>query len=215
MERPNLTVVTDAVAARVLFDGDRAASVDFWQGDHIKGERASREVILCGGAINSPQLLMLSGIGPAEHLESLGIHTRVDPPGVGKNLQDHAVIGLEYSLKRPLPLLLTETSKRGLLDALVHGRNALVTPVPEAAAHLRSRSELEAPDLQLTVGPLIDDVEKIKSFSVSAVLMAPKSRGSIRLRTNDPRQHPDIAPNYLSDPGGVDEQSLLTGMELA
>ena len=215
LERPNLTLVTDTVAARVLFDGDRAASVSFSQGDDFRGELASREVILCGGAINSPQLLMLSGIGPADHLKSLGIHTRVDLPGVGQNLQDHAVIGLEYSLKRPLPILLTETSKRGLLDAIVHGRNALVTPVPEAAAHLRSRSELEAPDLQLTVSPLIDDVEKIKSFSVSAVLMAPESRGSITLRTSDPREHPDIAPNYLSDPGGVDEQSLLAGMELA
>jgi choline dehydrogenase len=215
LDRPNLTLVTNTVAVRLLFDGDRAASVSFALGDDFKAERASREVILCGGAINSPQLLMLSGIGPADHLKSFGIQTRVDLPGVGQNLQDHAVIGLEYSLKRSLPLLLTETSKRRLLDVIVHGHNALVTPVPEAAAYLRSRSELEAPDLQLTVSPLIDEVEKIKSFSVSAVLMVPKSRGSITLRPIDPREHPDIAPNYLSDPGGVDKQAMLVGMELA
>ena len=213
LTRSNLTVVTGARASRLVWDGDKASGVEFWHGEVDKFEQASREVVLSGGAINSPQLLMLSGIGPAAQLKELGIVVKVDLPGVGQNLQDHAVIGLEYALKRPIALLLGGVSKWALLDAISHGSNPLTSPVHEAAAIVSSRPGLAAPDLQLFVGPVIDNVEAARAFSISTVLLAPKSSGSISLRSRDSTTYPLIHANYLSDP--ADEQALLVGLGLA
>jgi choline dehydrogenase len=214
LTRSNLTVATQARATRLLFKGDKAAGVEFMQGEFLtRVEEASREVILSCGAISSPQLLMISGLGPAAHLKEFGIAVKVDLPGVGQNLQDHAIIGLEYVLKRPISLLLSGVSKRALLSAISHGRNPMTTPVPEAAAIVPSRPGLEAPDLELGVGPIIDNVEAVRSFSIHTVLLAPKSSGSICLQSLGPFGHPLIKANYLSDP--ADEQAILVGLGLA
>jgi len=213
LTRSNLTVAFQAYANRLLFKGHKAAGVEFLQGNVQRFEEASREVILSGGAINSPQLLMLSGLGPAAQLKEFGIAVIFDLPGVGQNLQDHAVIGLKYALKRPISLLLSGVSKRALLNAISHGRNPMTTPVPEAAAIVPSRPGLEAPDLELGVGPIIDNVEAARAFSIYTVLLAPKSRGSISLQSPASVSRPLIQANYLSDP--ADEQALLVGLGLA
>lgn len=214
LTRSNLTVASPARATRLLFKGHKASGVEFLQGEFLtRSEEASREVILCCGAIISPQLLMCSGLGPAAQLKELGIDVKLDLPGVGQNLQDHALIGLEYALKRPISLLLSGVSKRALLNAISHGRNPLTTPVPEAAAIVPSQPGLEAPDLELGIGPIIDNVEAARAFSIHAVLLAPKSRGSISLQSPGSSRRPLIQANYLSDP--ADEQALLVGLRLA
>ncbi len=213
LSRLNLSVLTDARASRLLFEGDKASGVEFVHEEADRFEQASREVILCGGAINSPLLLMLSGIGPASALKEVGVEVKVDLPGVGQNLQDHAVVSLEYALKRPISLLLSGVSRRALLESISRGRNPLSGPVPEAAAIICSRAGLATPDLQLFVGPMIDNVEAARSLVISTVLLAPKSCGSIRLRSRDSTIRPVINANYLSDP--ADEQALLVGLGLA
>jgi choline dehydrogenase len=213
--RSNLTVASDVLVTRLFVKSDRVDGLEYCKGSVYSTEKAEREVILCGGAINSPQLLMLSGIGPAEDLKALGIVCKHDLAGVGQHLQDHAAIEMIYSSKNSVEVLLDDLSTRATILTLLRRQSALTTNVPEVAASVVSRPDLAAPDVQLTVGSVLDKEQGQKIFSITAVLLKPKSAGYLKLRSADPLAHPAIYANYLSDPGSVDESALLFGLDIA
>jgi choline dehydrogenase len=213
MGRKNLSVFTGKHAARVRFEGTRAVGVDC--GD--MQFRARREVILSGGAINSPQLLMLSGVGEAAELRRLGIDVVADLPGVGKNLQDHLVAGTAHACTKPVTLAGAETLGN-LFQYLFRKRGMLTSNVAEAGAFVRMNGGAPAPDIELIFGPTYYmnhgfDNPHGHGFTVGAILLHPKSRGTIRLRSRDPREAPSIDPHYLAAEG--DFELLREGARLA
>ncbi|HEX2895205.1 MAG TPA: GMC family oxidoreductase N-terminal domain-containing protein [Marmoricola sp.] len=213
-ERDNLTIATYALATRVELDGDRATGVIFRQGGSLHTATARREVILCGGAINSPQLLMLSGIGPAAHLREHGIDVRVDLPGVGSNLQDHPVAPLIWHTTGTTDLA-DFNNVRGLLRWKVRGSGALTSNVGEGGAFFASRPGLSAPDVQIHVAPsgFYDNglhEQTSRMFTAGVTLVSVASRGSLRLRSADPAIHPAIDPAYFDDQ--VDLDAMVAGM---
>jgi len=216
--RPNLTVRTGAHACRVLVEDGRPAGVEFVTGGARSEERAEREVILCGGSVNSPQLLMLSGIGPARELARHGIKVLHDLPGVGKNLQDHVAAGMQYGASRPISLA-AATGRRELLRYLLRRRGMLTSPVLEATGFVRSRPELPAPDLQLAFGPALysGDPRLVitgHGFSIGVFLLRPKSVGEVKLRSRDPLTAPEIYANYFTDKAEEDLRAVIWGLKL-
>jgi len=210
LKRPNLTVVTGAHTTRVLFSGTRATGIEFIRNGETFRFRAEREVILSGGAINSPQLLMLSGIGAADELRQLGINVVADVPGVGKNLQDHLVTGAVHACTKPVSLARAE-SIGNILRFLLFRKGMLTSNVAEAGAFVRIDSAAPAPDTELIFGPTFYmnhgfDNPKGHGFTIGTILMHPKSRGTIKLRSSNPMAAPAIDPQYLSD---VDDLRLL------
>jgi choline dehydrogenase len=202
LNRPNLEVQTGAHVLRLLFDNDRAIGVEYLQGTSRVMMRVNREVILCGGAINSPQTLMLSGIGPADHLRSHGIPVVADLPGVGQNLQDHALIGVEYQCNEPVSLYKADNLKN-ILNYLLFKRGPLTSTVGEAGAFIKTQPGLDVPDIELIFAPTFYMESGMKNpelhgFSIGVVLQHPESRGEIRLRSNDPLVAPVIQPNYFA-----------------
>jgi len=165
---------------------------------------ATREVILCGGTLNSPQLLMLSGIGPKKELEKHGIDLVTDLPGVGENLQDH--IFFTVCCKTNLPSLHTEESLGTVFDWVKNGKGPLTSNAGEFGSFEKSSyvSKDSPPDLEYIGGPLffISHGEKIfpgNGTTIGAILLHPKSRGYVKLKSNNPFDHPIIQPNYFSD----------------
>ncbi|OIQ41526.1 MAG: glucose-methanol-choline oxidoreductase [Roseobacter sp. MedPE-SWde] len=209
MDRPNLTVLTKAHASRVLFEGKRATGVAYRQGGQEKQVSAKREVILCGGAFNSPQLLQLSGVGRAEDIEPHGITLLHELPGVGQNLQDHLDFTLAYKSRDRDNFGI---SLPGSLSLLKHintwrksGQGMIATPFAEGAAFLKTESHLERADIQLHfVISIVDDhARKLHlghGFSCHVCVLRPKSRGSVGLSSADPMAPPRIDPQFLSDP---------------
>ena len=177
-------------------------------------------MLLCGGAIHSPQLLMLSGIGPAEHLRAIGIPVVRDLPGVGANLQDHVASGVICSCSRPISLNRALTPWRlpgNLLRYALLRQGPLTSNVVEAGGFVRSLPDLPAPDLQFTFIPvwaLDHGLTRLKGhgFILVTLLLRPQSRGSVSLRSGDPLDAPRIQPNYLSHED--DQAALLRGMRL-
>jgi choline dehydrogenase len=221
LKRPNLTVTTEALAHRVLIEDRRATGVEFAVAGARRTERAAREVIVCAGAVNSPQLLMLSGIGPAEHLKARGLEVAVDLPGVGRDLQDHIATGVNWLLKRPISLL-NAASKRSLVDFLLRGRGMLTSNVADGNGFVRTRPELPAPDLQLAFAAVIYNPEEEAAgivpehgFTVGAILLQPESRGSIELASSRPAEAPVIRAGYFSDREGRDLATLVEGFKLS
>ncbi|MGW7639842.1 GMC family oxidoreductase [Streptomyces decoyicus] len=200
LTRPNLEVLTGAQCTRILFDGDRAMGVELEQGGELLQRRAEREVVLSAGAYNSPQLLMLSGIGVAEELTACGITPLVDLP-VGENLQDHAHVGLSY-LTDTATLLTAETPDNvRLLET--EARGPLTSNVGEVGGFHRTREGLDAPDIQVHATPVMFHEEGISpvtdhAFMFGAVLLAPTSRGKVSLRSAIPSAAPHILHNYLA-----------------
>ena len=207
--RPNLEVVPRALATRVRFEGRRAAGVDYLE----RGERgrtrtadAAREVILCGGAINSPQLLQLSGVGPADELRRLGVEVVADLPGVGENLQDHLEVYVQHACTRPITLY-SALKPLGMLKAglswyLFRG-GAGASNQFEAGGFIRSRAGVEHPDLQYHFIPIAmrydgSGLRGQHGFQAHVGPMRPESRGRVRIRSADPRAAPGILFNYLS-----------------
>jgi choline dehydrogenase-like flavoprotein len=217
--RPNLRVATGAHATRIVTDGRRATGVEYVAGGRRVTAAAAREVIVSCGAVNSPQLLMLSGIGPAARLGELGIPVVHDLPGVGQNLQDHLAVAVIVGSRRPVTLVAAETLPN-LLRFLVLRRGMLTSNVAEACAFVRTDPDLPAPDLELIFAPVpFIDHGLVKpaghGLTLAAILLQPASRGEIGLRSADPFAAPLIQPHYLSDPGGADLRVLREGVRLA
>ncbi len=217
--RRNLSVVTHARATRVGFDGARAVSVSYVGRDGRETTvRAAREVVLCAGAVNTPQLLLLSGVGPAQDLRALGIAVVADRAAVGAHLQDHLCIDYLYRSRVPtLNEVLRPWSGRlrAGLRYLASRRGPLAMSVNQAGGFVRSRPDLARPDLQLYFSPLSyaraqPGVRKLMSpdpfpgFLLSAQPCRPTGRGRIRLRSADPAASPVIEPNSLSTAHDVD-----------
>jgi choline dehydrogenase len=222
LRRPNLTVVTDARATRVLVERGRAIGVAYRPNGADGGEEeaiAEREVVLCSGAIGTPHLLQLSGIGPRALLERAGVDVVRDVPGVGANLLDHLANGLLVRTQGAQTLASAE-SLRNLAAWALLGRGPLTSNVAEAAAFVRTRPGLPMPDLELIFLPVLFEDEGLKQptedgLTLGVVLLQPRSVGTVSLRSADPRDAPAIDPRYLTDPSGQDEQTLLHGLRLA
>ena len=220
--RPNLQVETEALASRLLFDGKRCTGVEFRQRGKTVVARAAREVILSGGAVNSPHLLQISGVGPAEHLQSIGVPVVHDLRGVGANLQDHYVSRISHRVKNSISINQLSRGIRLVGEVarfFLAGNGALTFGVTTAQVFCRSRPELASPDLQLLFTPASYDMGKFGTLeqeggmTVAICPVRPDSRGTIMATTSDPTVSPDIQPNYMSDP--ADGRVLLAGMDLA
>jgi choline dehydrogenase-like flavoprotein len=219
-QRRNLKAITDARVTRLLIEGSQVSGVTYLQNGRLQEARASRSVLLCGGAIHSPQLLMLSGIGPAEHLRAMGIPVVSDLPGVGQNLQDHVAAGVICSCSRPISLNRTLTPLRlpgAIARYALFRQGPLTSNVVEAGGFVRSLPDLPAPDLQFTFIPvwaLDHGLTRLKGhgFILVTLLLRPQSRGSISLRSSDPLDAPRIQPNYLTHED--DRAALLRGIHL-
>jgi choline dehydrogenase len=215
-DRPNLTVQTDALATGVIIESGHAVGVRYLQRGTEHVARADAEVILCGGAINSPQLLMLSGIGPADHLREHDIPVVVDSPGVGANLSDHPIVAALWATPGTKSLAELAGPKNLFRWQLTHS-GPMTTNIAQAGGFARSEAGLPAPDLQwhaLPVpfrnGGLADPTDR--GMSVLVTLVDVHSRGRITLRGPDPRHRPLIDPGYLSDRADLD--ALVRGVDL-
>jgi choline dehydrogenase len=217
MSRNNLTLLTEATATRIVFDGTRAVGVEYQRAGHTAVVHARREVVLCGGAINSPQLLMLSGIGDRDHLADHGIETVYHAPDVGQNLLDHLVTPVGFDVDDDT--LFTAEKAKQLINYLLRRRGMLTSNVGEAYGFVRSRADLTLPDLELIFAPAPFYDEALVPAAghgvvFGPILVAPESRGQITLRSADPHDKPVIDPRYLSDPGGVDRAAMLAGLRI-
>jgi choline dehydrogenase len=220
--RPNLTVVTEALVTRVLVEGGRARGVAYRLHGDTGGDEealAEGEVILSAGAIGTPHLLQLSGVGPREPLEGAGVRLVHELPGVGANLLDHLAGGL-FAHTRGMDTLASAESLRNLAAWAIRGRGPLTSNVGEAVAFVRTRPQLTAPDLELLFAPVLFEEEGLKQptedgLTLAVVLVQPKSSGTVLLRSSDPFDPPAIDPRYLTDPGGEDVSTLLHGLRLA
>jgi choline dehydrogenase len=216
-KRPNLTVITGGHATRVLLDGTRAVGVEYRHDDRLRQATVAKEVILSGGSINSPQLLMLSGIGPRDELDSVGIAATVDLPGVGRNLHDHLALPCIFTVGVH-PTLLDAEKPAELVKYLSLRKGMLTSNVGEAMAFVRTRDGLDAPDLQLIMAPVeyIDHglaAPPGNGITIGGVLLRPASRGSITLASADPLAAPVIEAAYLADPS--DAAPLVEAVRLA
>ncbi len=205
--RTNLKLVMHALCRRVVFEGRRAVGVEYERGGSIHTARARREVILSAGPVNSPKLLMLSGIGPAAHLREHGIEVLHDLPGVGTNLQDHLEIWYQVACREPVTLnrYFNPLAKAAIgLQWLLFRRGLGATNHFESNAYIRSRPDLPAPDLQYhflagAMGFDQSSTPKGHGFQAHVSHAKPKSRGSVTLGSADPGEKPKLMFNYLSE----------------
>lgn len=215
--RTNLKVETGAHAAGIFFENQRAIGVRYLQHGAVNEARAKREVILAGGAVNSPQLLLLSGIGPADSLRKLDIDVTADLPGVGENLQDHLVMVVEYECTKPITLETAETLPN-YLRFLFFGTGPLTSNVAEAGIFTKTRSGARAPDLQILFGPCYYqnhgfDPPAGHRYSIGPTLIAPRSSGRIKLRSSNALDAPMIHANYLAE--DADMRVLVEGVKIS
>ncbi|KAK9501045.1 hypothetical protein O3M35_002167 [Rhynocoris fuscipes] len=211
--RKNLSVAKRALVTRIIFEGKRAVGVEFVRDGQKRRINVKKEVIVSGGVINSPQLLMLSGIGPREHLQSFNIPVIADLP-VGMNLQDHANTGLMFSVDRNAAPTENEVySEQSIIDYAQNDRGLLTTPtVNEAIAGIDTKGSpnSQSRNLELTFNSINTNLDdNVTSWAVMVSNLVPKSRGRISLVSSDPFQKPRIDPNYFGDPD--DYQIALEG----
>jgi len=221
LARPNLRVVTEALTEKILFDGHRAVGISFRRGGEMWTASAAREIILCGGAVNSPQLLMLSGIGPQAHLAGLGIPVLENLAGVGQSLQDHYSAPLK--LKCRLPITVNDVMQSNVKKLKVGLQYYLFRTGPlamcssPAALFARTRPELASPDVKLSVQPFSaerpqDGLHPWSGFSMIAYQLRPDSRGQITLKSANPADPPSVYPNYLT--AVTDQETIVAGLKL-
>ena len=227
MGRPNLTVETEAHTTRILLEGKKATGVEFLQKGQKRTAACRGEVILAGGAVNSPQLLQLSGIGPGYLLQQHGIPVVKELNGVGENLQDHYMIGCQYRLK-PECTSVNELS-RGvrlageILKWAVARKGLLSFAVAHAVAFVKTRQDLADPDVQLHMMAASMDLEILArtqglvlerepGMTCNPCQLRPESRGSIHIKSPDATVYPSIAPNYLADP--LDQEVAVASLKL-
>ncbi|HEX7059878.1 MAG TPA: GMC family oxidoreductase N-terminal domain-containing protein [Solirubrobacterales bacterium] len=202
MERPNLTVMPYMHVNRVLFEGTRAVGIEASRLGEVQELRAERETILCGGAYNSPQLLMLSGVGPAEHLTRREIEVLLDQPAVGENLSDHAAAYGVWTTPEPESLLLAR-EPAALEEFTASQSGPFASNLAESGGFARVENGAEAPDIQFHVAALHIVDEGLGETDehgiwVSPCLLTPESRGSVRLGSNDPTAKPIVRNNFYS-----------------
>jgi choline dehydrogenase len=216
LSRPNLTVITGAHVAKIDVETTRAVGVTYLKNGVLERVRAEREIILSGGAVNSPQLLLLSGIGPADELKRVGIPVVVDLPGVGKNLQDHLHAGVVYACKQAITLE-TAQSLGNVFRYLTRKQGPLTSNVAEAGGFVKTQADLAAPDIQFHFAPAyflrhgFDNPKKGYGMTFTATVLRPQSRGEITLRSSDPFAAPVIRANYLSEV--ADLRTFIKGLE--
>ncbi len=221
MKRPNLRVITNALSERITLDGRRATGVTFRRDGVLQTVRAAREVILCGGAINSPQLMLLSGIGPAQHLTDLGITVAHDLAGVGQSLQDHYQARIVCKCRFPITvndIMMSKTRmmKTGL-QYLLFRKGALSIAAAQAGLFARTRPDLLTPDIQYATVIFSADrpaegLHKFSGFSLVGYQLRPESRGELKLKSADPATPPAMHANYLATE--TDRRNIVDGLKL-
>ncbi len=225
MRRPNLKVETDALTTRVLIETGRARGVEFSKDGHVHQVYAEREVVLAGGIYNSPQLLMLSGIGPADELIAQGITPVVDLPGVGKNLSEHPNVMMQFKARAPVTFLKELRYDRAALSALqwaLFGNGPFATQINSCNVVIRTSKDLEQPDIQIMCNPIRMDAQLWfpgltkqleHSFQVGVVLLHPHSRGEVTLRSASPLDAPKVNLNVMASP--VEFETMRRGIREA
>ncbi len=213
--RPNLEVRTGVFVQRILFEGDRAVGVQVVQDGKPETIRAEREVILSAGSYQSPVLLLLSGIGPTEDLEPLGIAVREELP-VGRNLQDHCMANLNYLSSQPALFGVFTPENFELLER--EGRGPLTSNYPEAGGFFRTRPDLPAPDIEFHFSPSLFYDEGLTAphdhgYAFGPVLIKPEARGSVKLRTPMAESKPLVLMNFLTTED--DRRSMIDGVRIA
>ncbi len=218
LARKNLTLITEVLARRILFDGVRAEGIEF----EIRGSKqqafAAKEVILCGGAINSPQLLMLSGVGPADHLREHGIDPVLDVKGVGQNLMDHPTVVVQYACKKPVTIdYLQNPIYKAMAGVrwLANQTGPAASNVWEAGGLVRGNADVAYPNLQYHFGPVGAEFENgrmklFQAFSIHIDQLRPRFRGEVRLHSADPKVKPALHFNYLTT--AHDEREIVEGV---
>lgn len=215
MDRPNLTVITEALTRKVLFDGDRAVSVEIERGRQVEEVRAGREVVLSAGAYGSAHLLLLSGVGPAEQLAAFGIPLVADLP-VGERLQDHYMVMINYTTDEES--LMTAASEDNLALLQSEGSGPLTSNIGEGGGFIETRDGLEGPDVQFHVAPVLFYDGGLggpvtHGFAAGPCVLKPTSTGALTLRTADPATAPRIVHNYLTSE--EDQRSIVAGLRTA
>lgn len=222
LDRPNLTLIKRAQVSRVLFDGQRASGVEWVRDGTVHCARAAREVVLSAGALQSPQLLQLSGIGPAPLLKSLGIDVRVDAPNVGRNLQDHYQARMIVRLKKPISLNDQVRNPLSLarmgLEWALSGKGPLTAGAGQVGgAACTQFAQGGRPDIQFNVMPLSVDkpgepLHPYSGFTASVWQCHAESRGYLAIRSTDPYDQPTIMPNYFAE--SLDRKTIVAGLRM-
>ena len=219
--RGNLEVVSEALATRVLFDGRRATGVEYLVGGQTRTAHANREVLVSGGAFNSPQLLQLSGLGPAELLRSHGIPVIADLPGVGDQLNDHYFARIILRCNEPITVNDAVRNWRlgaeAVLRYAIFRRGYFAIPAISAGCFLRAMPSSATPDVQCSIAlysvhKFGDALDPFSGCTLVCTLLRPESRGHVRIKSADPRQAPAIHPNYLAT--RKDRETLLAGVKV-
>ncbi|MEV4311767.1 GMC family oxidoreductase N-terminal domain-containing protein [Actinocrispum sp. NPDC049592] len=216
MTRPNLTVRTNALATKIVTSSGRATGVTYLHNGSLVTSTVNAEVVLSGGAVNSPQLLMLSGIGPAAHLRELGIDVVVGLDEVGENLHDHPAAGILWSTKKTTDIV-DYANPRRLVQWQVTGRGPMASNIGESGAFIRTQEDLAAPDIQFIVAPTLfyDNgmhEPTVRGFTSAATMVSPASRGRLRLRSANPEWRPAIDPAYYSETSDMD--AMVAGLRV-
>ena len=225
MQRPNLAVVTNALTRKVVLEDRRAVGVEYEVGGEVRVAKAGRELILSGGSYNSPQLLLLSGIGPAEHVAANGIKVRHDLPGVGRNLAEHPRVPLEFAAKGPVTFvnqLRFDRAMRAVAQWYLFGTGPFARQLNSANPMLRTDERLEQPDIQLFSNPVkltahlwFPGVVKSPphAFSADVILLHPQARGHVKLKSADPHDLPSIQLNLFDNE--ADFATARAGLRMA